>query len=269
MRNPIVSDPLYPDDKPPDRESEHDAAVDDDEQPLLSHLVELRKRILRALLAVALAFIPLMVFANDVYRWIASPLMAHLPGGATMIATEVASPFLTPFKMAAYGALFIGMPFVLHQIWAFVAPGLYLREKKFAIPLLVSSVVLFYLGMVFAYFIVFPLVFQFFAATIPDDVTWMTDINAYLSFVIKIITAFGIVFEIPIATMLIVMAGFSTPQRIARKRPYVVVGCFFIGMLLTPPDIISQVLLAIPAWILFELGILMSKLVFKPDEEEE
>ena len=268
MRMPTVSDPLYPDDKPPNREIEHDEGVDNNEQPLLTHLVELRKRILRALLAVAIAFIPLMVFANDIYRWIAAPLMAHLPGGATMIATEVASPFLTPFKMAAYGALILGMPFVLHQIWAFVAPGLYLREKKFAMPLLFSSIALFYLGMVFAYFIVFPLVFQFFAATIPDDVTWMTDINAYLSFVIKIVTAFGIVFEIPVATMLIVLAGFSTPQQIARKRPYVIVGCFLIGMVLTPPDVISQILLAIPAWVLFELGILMARLVVKPDAEE-
>lgn len=269
MKVPNVADPLYPDDKPPDHEREHDEAVDDDERPLLDHLVELRKRLLRALLAVAIAFVPLMLFANDVYQFVATPLMAHLPQGATMIATEVASPFLTPFKLAAYGALFLGMPFVLHQIWAFVAPGLYLREKKFAVPLLVSSIVLFYLGMIFAYFIVFPLVFQFFAATIPDGVTWMTDINAYLSFVIKIITAFGIVFEIPVATMLIVLAGLSTPKKIARKRPYVVVGCFFIGMMLTPPDVISQVLLAIPAWILFELGILMAKLVVKRDEEEE
>ncbi|MYD43497.1 MAG: twin-arginine translocase subunit TatC [Gammaproteobacteria bacterium] len=263
-----MSDPLYPDDKqPPDREREHDEAVDNDEQPLLTHLVELRKRILRALLAIGIAFIPLMLFANVVYEWVAAPLMAHLPPGVTMIATEVASPFLTPFKLAAYGALILGMPLVLHQIWAFVAPGLYLREKKFAVPLLVSSIVLFYLGMAFAYFVVFPLAFGFFAATIPDGVTWMTDINSYLSFVIKIIIAFGIVFEIPIATMLIVLAGLSTPKKIARKRPYIVVGCFFIGMLLTPPDVISQVLLAIPAWILFELGILLSKMVFKPDEE--
>ena len=263
-----MPEPLYPDDKPPNKEEEHDKAVDEDEQPLLSHLVELRKRILRALLAIAIAFVPLMLFANDIYRWVASPLMAHLPGGATMIATEVASPFLTPFKLAAYGALFIAMPFVLHQIWAFVAPGLYLREKKFAAPLLISSIVLFYLGMVFAYFIVFPLVFQFFAATIPDDVTWMTDINAYLSFVIKLVVAFGIVFEIPIATMLVVLAGLSTPKRIARKRPYVVVGCFFIGMLLTPPDVISQILLAIPAWILFELGIAFSRIMVRAEEEE-
>ena len=263
-----MSEPLYPDDKPPDRETEHDNAVDEDERPLLTHLIELRKRILRALMAVGVAFIPLMVFANDIYRWVASPLMVHLPKGVTMIATEVASPFLTPFKLSAYGAVFLAMPFVLHQIWAFVAPGLYLREKKFAVPMLVSSVVLFYLGMVFAYFVVFPLVFQFFAATIPDDVTWMTDINAYLSFVIKIIIAFGIVFEIPIATMLVILSGFSTPKKIGRKRPYVVVGCFFIGMMLTPPDIISQVLLAIPAWILFELGILLGRLIKKDSEEE-
>ena len=263
-----MSEPLYPDDKKPSEEQEHDQAVDEDEQPLLTHLVELRKRILRALIAIGVAFVPLMVFANEVYRFVASPLMAHLPTGASMIATEVASPFLTPFKLAAYGAVFVAMPFVLHQIWAFVAPGLYLREKKFAVPMLVSSILLFYLGILFAYFIVFPLVFQFFAATIPDDVTWMTDINAYLSFVIKIIIAFGIVFEIPIATMLIILTGISTPKSIARKRPYVVVGCFFIGMMLTPPDVISQILLAIPAWILFELGILFGRLVSTGSEEE-
>lgn len=263
-----MSEPLYPDDKKPSEEQEHDQAVDEDEQPLLTHLVELRKRILRALIAIGVAFVPLMVFANEVYRFVARPLMAHLPSGASMIATEVASPFLTPFKLAAYGAVFVAMPFVLHQIWAFVAPGLYLREKKFAVPMLVSSILLFYLGILFAYFIVFPLIFQFFAATIPDDVTWMTDINAYLSFVIKIIIAFGIVFEIPIATMLIILTGISTPKNIARKRPYVVVGCFFIGMMLTPPDVISQILLAIPAWILFELGILFGRMVTKGSEEE-
>ena len=262
-----MPDPLYPDDKPPTAAEVHDQAVDEDEQPLLSHLIELRRRVLRALLAVLLAFIPLMIFANDIYRWVAAPLIAHLPGDATMIATEVASPFLTPFKLAIYGAFFMAIPFVLHQIWAFAAPGLYLKEKKFAVPLLISSVVLFYLGMVFAYFLVFPLIFQFFAATIPDDVAMMTDINAYLSFVIKIIIAFGIVFEIPIATMLIVLAGISTPDKIAKKRPYVIVGCFFVGMMLTPPDIISQVLLAIPAWLLFEFGVLLARLM-KKDESE-
>ena len=264
-----MPDPLYPDDKPPPTAEEaHDQAVDDDEQPLLSHLLELRKRILRALLAVGIAFVPLMYFANEVYTFVAAPLMANLPENSTMIATEVASPFLTPLKLAAYGAVFITVPFILHQLWAFVAPGLYLREKKFTVPLLVSSIFLFYLGMVFAYFLVFPLVFGFMNAIIPDGVTWMTDINSYLSFVIKLVIAFGIVFEIPIATLLIVITGISTPESIAKKRPYVIVGCFFVGMLLTPPDVISQILLAIPAWLLFEAGILMAKLIKKGDSEE-
>jgi len=196
-------------------------------------------------------------------------LIEHLPGDVKMIATAVASPFLTPFKLTAYLALFICMPFILHQIWSFVAPGLYLKEKKFALPLLFTSVLLFYLGMLFAYFLVFPLVFSFFAATTPEHVTWMTDINQYLDFVIKLVFAFGVIFEIPIATLLLVMSGFSTPESLGRKRPYIVVGCFFIGMLLTPPDIISQVLLAIPAWMLFELGIFFARIMVKSDPEPE
>ena len=259
------------DDSPssPKNELEHDRKVDEDEQPLLSHLVALRKSLLRSVVAVVVIFLSLFYFANDLYALVAAPLIEHLPGDVKMIATAVASPFLTPFKLTAYIALFIAMPFILHQIWSFVAPGLYLREKKFAIPLLLTSVILFYLGMLFAYFLVFPLVFQFFAATTPEHVTWMTDINQYLDFVIKLVFAFGVIFEIPIATLLLVIAGFSTPESLGRKRPYIVVGCFFIGMILTPPDIISQVLLAIPAWILFELGILFSRMVIKKDAEVE
>ena len=251
----------------PNKEEEHDRKVDEDEQPLLTHLVALRKSLLRSVIAVVVVFASLFYFANDIYELVSAPLIQHLPG--EMIATAVASPFLTPFKLTAYVALFIAMPFILHQLWGFVAPGLYLREKKFALPLLFTSILLFYSGMLFAYFLVFPLVFQFFAATTPDHVTWMTDINQYLDFVIKLVFAFGVIFEIPIATMLMVLAGFSTPQSLARKRPYIVVGCFFIGMILTPPDIISQVLLAIPAWILFELGIFFSRMMIKQESEAE
>ena len=251
-----------------DKALKHDRKVDEDEQPLLTHLVALRKSLLRSVIAVVVVFFSLFYWANDLYAIVAAPLLEHLPGDTKMIATAVASPFLTPFKLTAYLALFISMPFILHQIWSFVAPGLYLKEKKFALPLLFTSILLFYLGMLFAYFLVFPLAFAFFAATIPENVAWMTDIHQYLSFVIKIVFAFGVIFEIPIATLLLILAGFSTPQSLGRKRPYIIVGCFFVGMILTPPDIISQVLLAIPAWILFELGILFGRLFVKKEPEE-
>ncbi|NJN51766.1 MAG: twin-arginine translocase subunit TatC [Gammaproteobacteria bacterium] len=234
---------------------EHDRAVDEDGQPFLSHLLELRQRLLRSVLAVAILFFPIYYFANSIYEFVAAPLMANLPAGSGMIATEVASPFMTPFKLAAYSAVFAAMPYMLHQAWAFVSPGLYLREKTFALPLLVSSIALFYLGMTFAYFIVFPLVFQFFAGVTPVGVTMMTDINKYLDFVIKMFFAFGFSFEIPIATFLLVSSGISSTASLKAKRPYVIVGCFVVGMLLTPPDVISQVLLAVPMWMLFELGV--------------
>lgn len=241
-------------------EREHDELVDSTEQPFLAHIIELRARILRAVLAVLLLFFPIYYFANDLYEIVAAPLMAHLPEGSGMIATEVASPFLTPFKLAMFSAIFLGMPFLLHQAWAFVSPGLYLREKRFALPLLVSSIALFYAGMLFAYFLVFPLVFRFFASVTPTNVTMMTDINRYLDFVIKMFFAFGLAFEIPIATLLLVWSGLTSVESLSKKRPYVVVGCFVLGMLLTPPDIISQILLAVPTWLLFESGVLFARL---------
>jgi len=189
--------------------------------------------------------------------------MSNLPEGSSMIATEVASPFLTPFKLAAFTSVFLAMPLVLHQLWAFVSPGLYLKEKRFALPLLVSSTLLFYLGMVFAYYAVFPLIFRFFAGVTPEGVTMMTDINRYLDFIIKMFFAFGFSFEIPIATLLLVWSGISTAASLSAKRPYVVVGCFVLGMLLTPPDVISQILLALPTWILFELGVFLARMVEK------
>jgi sec-independent protein translocase protein TatC len=214
-----------------------------------------------------LLFFPLYYFANDIYSWVAAPLMANLPMGSNMIATEVASPFLTPFKLAMYSAVFLAMPVVLHQAWAFISPGLYLREKRFAAPLLVSSILLYYLGMLFAYYLVFPIVFKFFASVTPVGVTMMTDINKYLDFVISLFLAFGFAFEIPIATFLLVSTGITTTQQMAAKRPFVIVGCFAAGMLLTPPDVISQCLLAVPMWLLFEAGIVLARLAARPQTD--
>ncbi len=241
----------------------HDEQVDTSEQPFLDHIIELRSRILRTLLVIMLLFFPTYYFANDLYQFVAAPLMAHLPNSGSMIATEVASPFLTPFKLAIFTAIFVGMPFVLHQGWSFISPGLYLHEKKFALPLLISSISLFYLGVAFAYFLVFPLVFEFLAAVTPEGVTMMTDINRYLDFVLKMFFAFGFAFEIPIATLLLSWSGLATADGMARKRPYVIVGCFVVAMLLTPPDVISQLLLAIPTWMLFELGVFLARFAEK------
>ncbi len=251
---------------PVDDAKGHDALVDSAEMPFMAHVVELRQRILRALFAVLALFFPIYFFANDLYGLVAAPLMAHLPDGANMIATQVASPFLTPFKLAVYAAIFIAMPVLLHQAWSFVSPGLYKHEKRFARPLLVSSIALFYLGMAFAYFLVFPLVFAFMASITPEGVTMMTDIHAYLDFVLTMFFAFGFAFEIPIVTLLLVWSGISTAKSIANKRPYVIVGCFIGGMLLTPPDVISQLLLALPTWLLFEVGILFAKFAEKRGE---
>lgn len=250
-----------------DRAAEHDAEVDSSEQPFLDHIIELRSRIIRGLIVVGLLFIPLFIFASDLYGFISAPLMAYLPDGATMIATEVASPFLTPLKLAVLLAIFVGMPFLLYQIWAFVSPGLYLREKKFALPLLVSSVLLFYLGTTFAYYAVFPLVFNFLTSLDLPGVQMATDIGSYLNFVTKMFFAFGVAFEIPVATLLLILTGLTTTKSLANKRPYIILGCFVIGMLLTPPDVVSQLLLAIPAWILFEVGILFGRMVEKNREE--
>lgn len=244
----------------------HDQAVDNDEQPFLDHLIELRSRILRSLAVVGVLFIPIYYFAKDLYQWVSAPLVAQLPEGSSMIATQVASPFLTPFKLAVYTAIFLGVPYLLHQIWAFVSPGLYRHEKRFAVPLLISSILLFYAGMLFVYYLVFPLIFAFFTGIDLGGVAIMTDINEYLNFVLKMFLAFGIAFEIPIATMLIVWSGITTADAIASKRPYIIVGCFVIGMLLTPPDVISQLLLAVPSWLLFEIGVYIARLTEKPAE---
>ncbi|MFB1035888.1 MAG: twin-arginine translocase subunit TatC [Sinobacterium sp.] len=232
-------------------------------QPLVEHLTELRDRLLRSILAVLIIFLCLFSFANEIYTIASEPLRQFLPEGTSMIATEVASPFLTPFKLTLFAAIFLAIPFLLHQVWSFIAPGMYRHEKRLAIPILASSVLLFYAGILFAYYVVFPLVFGFFTSVAPEGVTIMTDINSYLDFILKLFFAFGIAFEIPIVTILIVATGMSTPDSLAAKRPNVIIGCFVVGMLLTPPDIISQTLLAVPVWLLFEIGIIASRLITK------
>lgn len=239
-----------------------------EEQTLISHLIELRNRLLRSIMSIFIVFIGLSFFANDIYHLLATPLLERLPEDSAMIATEVASPFLTPFKLAAFVALMICMPYILYQAWAFIAPGLYEKEQRFALPLLISSIFLFYLGMCFAFFAVFPLVFGFFTRVAPEGVTIMTDINHYLSFVLMLFFAFGLAFEVPIATLLVVKAGITTAAELAAKRPYIIVGAFVIGMLLTPPDVISQTLLAIPMWCLFELGLIMCKYMIPVEADE-
>ncbi len=236
-----------------------DAYDIDQPTPIVTHLIELRSCLLKSVLAVLLIFGGLYYFSNDLYQIISEPLRRFLPENSSMIATDVASPFLTPFKLTFMTAVFIAMPFILYQFWRYVAPALYTREIRLALPLLFSSVVLFYLGMLFAYFVVFPLVFGFFTSAGPEGVQVMTDISRYLDFVLKLLFAFGIAFEIPIATVLLVALGATTTKSLKEKRPYIVLGCFVIGMLLTPPDVISQSLLAIPMWILFELGLLFSR----------
>ncbi|MEX2494983.1 MAG: twin-arginine translocase subunit TatC [Woeseia sp.] len=228
------------------------------EGTLLSHLVELRQRLLKVAAAVVLVFVALVPFSRSIFSMVSEPLRDVLPGSA-MIATAVASPLLTPFKLTFFVALFIAMPIVLYQLWAFVAPGLYRKEKRFAIPLLASSIALFYLGIAFAYFIVFPLMFGFFTSVAPEGVEVQTDIAQFLDFVTTIIFAFGLAFEVPIATVLVVWTGLTTPEKLGKARPYVFLGAFVVGMFLTPPDILSQTLLAVPVYLLYELGIFMSR----------
>ncbi|QEQ98183.1 twin-arginine translocase subunit TatC [Neptunomonas concharum] len=241
----------------------------DQEQTLVSHLVELRQRMMRIVLIVLAVFLGLFYFANDLYEYLSAPLTALLPPGTSMIATDVTSPFFAPFKLTLVTAIFAAIPFILHQVWGFIAPGLYNHEKKVAVPLLVSSIFLFYAGIAFAYFVVFPLIFGFFTSVGPENVAVMTDISSYLNFVLKLFFAFGIVFEIPIATLLLIWSGATTAQSLTSKRAYVIVCCFVVGMLLTPPDVISQSLLAIPMWLLFELGILLSKVFVRKSEDDE
>lgn len=236
------------------------------EATLLSHLVELRGRLLKIAAAVVFVFVLLLPWSRKIFALVSEPLRDVLPGN-TMIATAVASPLLTPFKLTFFVALFIAMPIVLYQVWAFVAPGLYKKEKRFAMPLLASSIVLFYLGIAFAYFVVFPLMFNFFTAVAPEGVEVQTDISQFLDFITTIVFAFGIAFEVPIATVLITWTGLTTPEKLGKARPYVFLAAFVVGMILTPPDIISQTLLAIPVYVLYELGILMARMFSVRDKE--
>jgi len=237
------------------------------ELPFVSHLLELRDRLLRAVIVVGVIFLGLFPFANDIYVWVAEPLMRQLPAGTSMIATGVASPFLTPFKLSLMAAVILAMPFILYQLWAFIAPGLYKHEKKLVAPLVISSTLLFYLGMAFAYYVVFPLVFAFLTGTAPEGVEVATDISAYLDFILTLFFAFGMAFEVPIATIILVWMGVTTPKKLTEKRPYIIVGAFGLGMLLTPPDVISQTLLALPMWILFEVGVIFSRFFVRQKEE--
>lgn len=239
------------------------------EESFLSHLVELRDRLLRMVLAVTVLFLLMVPFAQQIYTTLAGPLLALLPEGTNMIWTQVPAPFLVPFKLTLIAAVFVAAPYLFYQIWAFVAPGLYRHEKRLAVPLLVSSIVLFYCGIAFAYYVVFPLVFNFFIMITPEGVAPAPDIGQYLNFVIAVFFAFGLAFEVPIATILIVATGAISADELARKRPYVIVGAFIVGMLLTPPDVISQVMLALPMWILFEVGIILSKILVRPRAAEE
>jgi sec-independent protein translocase protein TatC len=248
--------------KKPDSEAEELA-----EGTLLSHLVELRTRLLKISAAIVVVFIALLPFSKRIFSLVSEPLRDVLPG-KEMIATGVASPLLTPFKLTFFAALFIAMPVVLYQVWAFVAPGLYRKEKRFAIPLLASSIVLFYLGIAFAYFVVFPLMFGFFTSIAPEGVEVQTDITQFLDFVTTIVFAFGLAFEVPIATVLIVWTGLVSVEKLSRARPYVFLGAFIVGMFLTPPDVFSQTLLAVPVYVLYELGIVMAR-VFAVREEPE
>lgn len=235
----------------------------DQEQPFISHLLELRTRLLWMILGVLLVFAVLVPFSNTIYTTLAGPLLAHMPEHSSMIAIDVISPFLTPIKLSLILSVFLAMPWILYQVWLFVAPGLYQNEKKMALPIIVSSTVLFYCGMAFAYFIIMPIFFAFLTGTAPEGVEVMTDINKYLDFILVLFFAFGIAFEVPIATVILVLLDVTTPEALAAKRPYIILGAFVVGMLLTPPDVISQTLLAIPMWILFELGVMFSRVLVR------
>ena len=238
------------------------------EMTFVEHLVELRDRLLRVVLAIVVVLLVVFPFAQEQFEILAAPLLRHMPDGTSMIAIGVASPFLTPFKLSLLVAVALTIPYSLYHLWAFVAPGLYKHEQKLVFPLLLTSTLLFYLGMAFAYYVVFPIMFPFLQSFSPDGVTIMTDISLYLDFVIKIFFAFGIAFEVPIATILVVWAGFTTPEALRRNRPYVIVGAFVLGMLLTPPDMISQTLLALPMWALFEIGLVAAK-YYQPKSDYE
>ncbi len=249
-------------------DSQQEESAEKVEMTFVSHLLELRDRLLRIILVVIVIFLGLFYFANDIYTYVAGPLSSHLPEGSTMVAIGVASTFLIPFKLTLVLSVFAAMPFILYQIWGFVAPGLYRHERKMAVPVLAASTFLFYLGMAFAYYVVFPLVFKFFISVAPEAITYTPDIGSYLDIVLTLFFAFGVAFEVPIATVLLVWTGTTTPEKLAEKRSYVILGAFVVGMLLTPPDIISQTLLALPMWVLFEIGIIFARLYIPKGAEK-
>ena len=231
------------------------------EGTLISHLLELRDRLIKALMGVGLVFLPCMMYANDIFSYVSQPLQEKLPKGASLIATSVMSPFTTPFKLSFFIAAFIAMPWILYQLWSFVAPGLYRNEKRFAVPLLVSAILLFYVGVLFAYFFVFPVMFSFFASTTPKGVSMMTDINSYLDFVLVMFFAFGAAFEVPVAVVLLVITGIVKLQKLRENRGYVLLGIFIFAAMLTPPDAVSQSILAVPMYLLYEGGLLMARIL--------
>jgi len=238
------------------------------EGTLISHLLELRDRLLRALVAVGIAFLPCVYYSNDLFTFLAQPLIARLPQGSNLIATGVMTPFTTPFKLSFFVALMLAMPFVIYQLWAFVAPGLYRHERRFAVPLLISSIILFYVGIAFAYYFVFPVMFEFFVRTTPKGVAMMTDINNYLDFVLTMFFCFGLAFEVPVAVVLLVVMGIVPIDKLKKNRGYVLIGIFILAALLTPPDAISQCSLAIPMYLLYEGGILMARLLTRNQSPE-
>lgn len=228
---------------------------------LLAHLIELRARLLRSSIALLLVFVALLPFANDLYAWLAQPLLAKLPPGSHLVAIEVASPFFTPIKLAFFAALMLAMPYLLYQAWAFVAPGLYRHEKRLAKPLLIATVLLFYAGCAFAYFLVLPMVFGFLNKVTPEGVTMTTDISRYLDFVLVLFLAFGASFEVPVAVVVLVLIGLVTPEQLREARGYVIVGIFIVAAIITPPDAVSQLMLAIPMMILYEIGLVAARMV--------
>lgn len=236
----------------------------DEAMPITEHLLELRSRLLRSVLAVLVVFLALFSFSNEIYTLIATPLMQNLPEGSQMIATDVAAPFLTPFKLSMVVSVFLAAPYILFEVWGFIAPALFQHEKRLLLPVLLASVILFYCGIAFAYFVVFPLMFAFFSAAGPQGIAYTPDISRFLDTVLKLFFAFGVAFEVPIATVILVRTGATSVASLSEKRPYVIVGCFVIGMLLTPPDPLSQCLMAVPMWLLFESGLLFSRLLPTP-----
>ncbi|QTH70197.1 twin-arginine translocase subunit TatC [Pseudoalteromonas xiamenensis] len=235
----------------------------------IAHLVELRDRLMRALFSILVVFLALAYFANDIYAFVADPLVAKLPSNATMIATDVTAPFFAPFKLTLFVSLFLAIPFILHQLWSFIAPGLYQHEKRLLMPILAASVLLFYGGIAFCYFMVLPIILGFFTSVGPEMMTLSPDISSYLDFALKMFFAFGLAFEIPVAIMLLCWSGATTTQSLREKRPYIVVGAFVVAMFLTPPDVLSQTLLAVPMLLLFELGLILAAFYTKPTQQEE